>query len=194
MLPASLSSVTYARSGNTEPVSAFSAPSPRPTSIFASSVGLTSTKSTRPTLGKSLSKGRTNGPHVASFSNRETYSLKYSKYLPLHRQSRATSRTTSTTKDGPRSPQTGDRVSKNSRSNANPHMGKRRSTMNSRDAAYDDEQLRRAIEASKEDIAHDLSESVIRRTKRGRSDSERFAVLKSWYKPHADCFEVTTPR
>ena len=45
--------------------------------------------------------------------------------------------------------------------------------MNSRDAAYDDEQLRRAIEASKEETAQDGTEgSIIRRTKRGRSDSE----------------------
>jgi hypothetical protein len=44
--------------------------------------------------------------------------------------------------------------------------------MNSRDAAYDDEQLRRAIEASKEDNGQDLDEGAIRRPKRGRSDSE----------------------
>lgn len=43
--------------------------------------------------------------------------------------------------------------------------------MNSRDAAYDDEQLRRAIEASKEDT-QDGTEGSVRRTKRGRSDSE----------------------
>ncbi|EER41319.1 conserved hypothetical protein [Histoplasma capsulatum var. duboisii H88] len=49
---------------------------------------------------------------------------------------------------------------------------KRRSTMNSRDAAYDEEQLRRAIEESKEDsksVADDLGS---RRGKRSRSDSE----------------------
>jgi hypothetical protein len=44
--------------------------------------------------------------------------------------------------------------------------------MNSRDAAYDDEQLRRAIEASKEENVQDSIESTSRRTKRGRSDSE----------------------
>lgn len=45
--------------------------------------------------------------------------------------------------------------------------------MNSRDAAYDEEeQLRRAIEASKEETVHETSESGHRRTKRGRSDSE----------------------
>lgn len=44
--------------------------------------------------------------------------------------------------------------------------------MNSRDAAYDDEQLRRAIEASKENSSIEVPESLLRRTKRGRSDSE----------------------
>lgn len=46
--------------------------------------------------------------------------------------------------------------------------------MNSRDAAYDDEQLRRAIEASKEEVAQDGTENTIRRTKRGRSNSEEY--------------------
>ncbi|KAL4925767.1 putative transcriptional regulator (Cti6) [Aspergillus undulatus] len=51
---------------------------------------------------------------------------------------------------------------------------KRRSTMNSRDAAYDEEeQLRRAIEESKEDNkTTDEEESTTRRPKRSRSDSE----------------------
>ncbi|KAL4952240.1 hypothetical protein BDW69DRAFT_168102 [Aspergillus filifer] len=51
---------------------------------------------------------------------------------------------------------------------------KRRSTMNSRDAAYDEEeQLRRAIEESKEDNrTTDGEESMSRRPKRSRSDSE----------------------
>lgn len=52
--------------------------------------------------------------------------------------------------------------------------------MNSRDAAYDDEQLRRAIEASKEEVAQDGTESTNRRTKRGRSNSEEYVFrLKS---------------
>lgn len=49
--------------------------------------------------------------------------------------------------------------------------------MNSRDAAYDDEQLRRAIEASKEEVTQDGAESITRRTKRGRSNSEEFVIL-----------------
>jgi hypothetical protein len=44
--------------------------------------------------------------------------------------------------------------------------------MNSRDAAYDDEQLRRAIEASKEDNSYDTVDASMRKGKRGRSDSE----------------------
>lgn len=48
--------------------------------------------------------------------------------------------------------------------------------MNSRDAAYDDEQLRRAIEASKEEVAQDGTENMNRRTKRGRSNSEEYVL------------------
>lgn len=45
--------------------------------------------------------------------------------------------------------------------------------MNSRDAAYDDEQLRRAIEASKGEGGQDALDLLLtRRAKRGRSDSE----------------------
>lgn len=43
--------------------------------------------------------------------------------------------------------------------------------MNSRDAAYDDEQLLRAIEASREEAPAD-GELGTRRAKRGRSGSE----------------------
>ena len=51
--------------------------------------------------------------------------------------------------------------------------GKRRSTMNSRDAAYDEaEQLRRAIEESKKQGSSASVETSIRRGKRSRSDSE----------------------
>ncbi|KAK5990982.1 Putative histone deacetylase complex subunit cti6 [Cladobotryum mycophilum] len=94
---------------------------------------------------------------------------KYSKYLPLNRPSRTTSRATSITKDGARSPKLGG--SKTARANTISQTSKRRSTMNSRDAAYDDEQLRRAIEASKEET-HEGPENNGRRTKRGRSNSE----------------------
>ncbi|ELR04893.1 hypothetical protein GMDG_00152 [Pseudogymnoascus destructans 20631-21] len=111
---------------------------------------------------------------------------KYSHYLPLYQHqhqhhqttlSRSTSRASraaSFSKDGTRSPRAG---SKNGRPTSSSMMSanqKRRSTMNSRDAAYDEEeQLRRAIEASK----GEKSESTDgggggTSRKRGRSDSE----------------------
>ncbi|KAF4343871.1 CTI6 Cyc8-Tup1 interacting [Fusarium beomiforme] len=95
---------------------------------------------------------------------------KWSKYVPHNRPSRATSRATSIAKEGNRSPKTGS--SKNSRPTSASQTSKRRSTMNSRDRAYEDEQLLRAIEASKEDVPQDGPEIMTRRAKRGRSDSE----------------------
>lgn len=51
--------------------------------------------------------------------------------------------------------------------------------MNSREAAYDEEeQLRRAIEASKE-LATVPDEGTSRRTKRHRSDSEEYVGLSA---------------
>src|SRR5689334_19086533 len=90
--------------------------------------------------------------------------------MPFHRSSRGTSRADSLAKDGARSPKPG--AIKSSRQNSTSQSSKRRSTMNSRDAAYDDEQLRRAIEASKEETVQDSIETGTRRAKRGRSDSE----------------------
>lgn len=111
--------------------------------------------------------------HVASNGQR------YSKYLPLNRPSRATSRATSITKEGTRSPKNGS--GKNSRPTSASLAAKRRSTMNSRDRAYDDEQLRRAIEASKEDAPEDKDnlKNAVRRAKRGRSDSEGSVAVDS---------------
>ncbi|KFY74519.1 hypothetical protein V499_05458, partial [Pseudogymnoascus sp. VKM F-103] len=110
---------------------------------------------------------------------------KYSHYLPLyqhqHQQhqttlSRSTSRASraaSFSKDGTRSPRAG---SKNGRPTSSSMMSanqKRRSTMNSRDAAYDEEeQLRRAIEASKGEKSESTDGGGGTRRKRGRSDSE----------------------
>ncbi|KAI1432036.1 hypothetical protein GGR50DRAFT_634761 [Xylaria sp. CBS 124048] len=97
---------------------------------------------------------------------------KYSIFMPIHRPSRTTSRATSATKEDARSPKGGN--SKTSRAlTAAQHASKRRSTMNSRDAAYDEEeQLRRAIEASKEETIPEDMESANRRPKRGRDESE----------------------
>ncbi|KAI6783055.1 Histone deacetylase complex subunit-like protein [Emericellopsis cladophorae] len=97
---------------------------------------------------------------------------KYSKYLPLHRPppaSQPTSRATSVSRDRGQSPK--GSKEKNGRPTSSQLAAKRRSTMNSRDAAYDDDQLRRAIEASRENNSVD-GDGPLRRTKRGRSDSE----------------------
>ncbi len=51
--------------------------------------------------------------------------------------------------------------------------------MNSRDAAYDEEeQLRRAIEASKSDEPTASIDGGSRRAKRGRSDSEEYVPFE----------------
>ncbi|KAI1323964.1 hypothetical protein F5Y16DRAFT_382403 [Xylariaceae sp. FL0255] len=95
---------------------------------------------------------------------------KYSIFLPIHRPSQAPSRATSATNEGAKSPKPG---SKAARAAAAAQTSKRRSTMNSRDAAYDEEeQLRQAIEASKEETIPEESEVAIKRPKRGRDDRE----------------------
>ncbi|KAK4200306.1 putative histone deacetylase [Triangularia verruculosa] len=105
-------------------------------------------------------------------SNGNTYSF----YLPLRRQSRTSSRSASLNKDGARSP-IKEKETRSGRATSANQTSKRRSTMNSREAAYDEaEALRRAIEASKEDAAPE-SEGVPRRPKRGRSDSEEYVPL-----------------
>jgi hypothetical protein len=95
---------------------------------------------------------------------------RFSHYLPLYQSlSRTTSRAASFSKDGTRSP----RGSKSGRPSSSLQSAKRRSTMNSRDAAYDEEeQLRRAIEASKGEKSGESTDGGTRRGKRGRSDSE----------------------
>jgi hypothetical protein len=100
----------------------------------------------------------------------------YSHYLPLKRYARATSRAASLNKDPARSP-TKEKETRNRRAASANHNSKRRSTLNSREAGYDEaEALRRAIEASKEDAAPDLSAGANRRPKRGRSDSQELVV------------------
>lgn len=91
---------------------------------------------------------------------------RYSHYLPLyHNYSRTTSQAASFSKDGTRSP-------RGARASSSLQSAKRRSTMNSRDAAYDEEQIRRAIEASKGEKSGESVDGGIRRGKRSRSDSE----------------------
>ncbi|KAH8882635.1 hypothetical protein GQ53DRAFT_441905 [Thozetella sp. PMI_491] len=94
---------------------------------------------------------------------------KYSHYLPLKRQA-TSSRGNSVHKDARQSPAK-ERETRNGRAGSTTQSSKRRSTMNSQ--RYDEEEaLRRAIEASKEDAAPDLADLITRRPKRGRSDSE----------------------
>ncbi|KAL3422382.1 histone deacetylase complex subunit cti6 [Phlyctema vagabunda] len=96
---------------------------------------------------------------------------RYSHYLPLYQTlSRNTSRAASFSKDGTRSPRAG---SKSGRPSSSLQSAKRRSTMNSRDAAYDEgEALRRAIEASRGENSGESNDGTSRRGKRGRSESE----------------------
>lgn len=117
------------------------------------------------------------GPHTNLSTDKFVFSQKWSKYVPHNRPSRATSRATSIAKEGNRSPKTG--TSKTSRPTSASQTSKRRSTMNSRDRAYEDEQLLRAIEASKEDVPQDGQEIVTRRAKRGRSDSEESIAVNA---------------
>ncbi|PGH16284.1 hypothetical protein AJ79_01823 [Helicocarpus griseus UAMH5409] len=91
---------------------------------------------------------------------------KFSRYLPVV-GSRSSSSSRSSSLDTARNSK-----DKKSRSSAEALSTKRRSTMNSRDAAYDEEQLQRAIEESKEDSKSVADEGGSRRGKRSRSDSE----------------------
>ncbi|KAI9879247.1 MAG: hypothetical protein M1830_009107 [Pleopsidium flavum] len=92
---------------------------------------------------------------------------KFSRYLPLYEEVSPRTSPSPSIKD-PDSRRSKD--PKSSRPSAISLSTKRRSTMNSRDAAYDEEeQLRIAIEESK---GEGKEESGERRGKRGRSDSE----------------------
>jgi len=111
-------------------------------------------------------------------ANTMPYRQRYSHYLPLKRpQSGTGSRAPSLVKDGTKSPK--EKEGRGARNSSVTQAGKRRSTMNSREAGYDEaEALRRAIEASKEDAAPEAVDGTTRRAKRGRSDSEEY-VLKT---------------
>jgi len=108
----------------------------------------------------------------------------YSYYLPLKRPSRAASRSLSLNKDGARSPLSEKKEGRSGRASSASQASKRRSTMNSREAGYDEaEALRRAIEASKEEVTTEPGDTGPRRPKRGRTDSEECVV------PHQDIRE-----
>ena len=96
---------------------------------------------------------------------------KYSRYLPVQE---ITSFVSSPSPAPPDTFATKPKGSRSSRANAESLAGKRRSTMNSRDAAYDEaEQLRRAIEESKKEREAPSTSVSTRRGKRSRSDSEQ---------------------
>ncbi|BDD59596.1 hypothetical protein MAP00_004791 [Monascus purpureus] len=91
-----------------------------------------------------------------------------SQYLPVAPVSSPAPSSRESTRDSSRRPK-----DSKSRQNGIPTVTKRRSTNNSREAAYDEEeQLRRAIEESKEDTQATAEEASSRRSKRSRSDSE----------------------
>lgn len=195
---ACLSSVMFAKFGNMVPASVSSPRKVLPTSTSARNVARICTRFMLPAMGKLFATqkmrpsaslianqrwpnghGRHFQPGKARFCRHTLPSCqyanalirrqRYSNYLPLNRPSRATSRAASLVKDGTRSPK---ETSKNGRASSATQAQKRRSTMNSRDAAYDeDEQIRQAIEASKEEAAIEQPEGN-RRPKRGRSGSE----------------------
>lgn len=116
-------------------------------------------------------------------ANPMPYRQRYSHYLPLKRHhSRTASRAPSLVKDGTKSPK--EKEGRSARNSSVTQAGKRRSTMNSREAGYDEaEALRRAIEASKEDAAPETADGAPRRAKRGRSDSEEYVSkrAKRWF-------------
>ncbi|KAL2053669.1 hypothetical protein ABVK25_005973 [Lepraria finkii] len=93
---------------------------------------------------------------------------KYSYYLPGQEADSPQSSPAPTPKDNSKKP----RDSRASQVNAE-HISKgRRSTMNSRDAAYEEEQLRRAIEESKREGGASSTTTGIRKGKRSRNESE----------------------
>lgn len=110
----------------------------------------------------------------------------YSHYLPLKRHARTASRSASINKETARSP-TKEKETRNGRASSANQTSKRRSTLNSREAGYDEaEALRRAIEASKEDALPEPNESGNRRPKRGRSDSQEYATPSLYTLADAD--------
>ena len=90
--------------------------------------------------------------------NRQRYSL----YQPVNGR---TNRKVSISKSGDKAQR--ERESLISRASLDPHTGKRRATMRSKEHDDEDEQLRRAIEESKREV-----EGGRRNGKRGRDDSD----------------------
>ena len=114
--------------------------------------------------------GYTFDPRIA-LANDQLYRQKFSRYLPVQEETSPPSSPPPAAQDpSSKNP----KESKASRLNAEIAAGKRRSTMNSRDSAYDEvEQLRRAIEESKKDAGATSTETSAQKRKRSRSESEQ---------------------
>ena len=96
---------------------------------------------------------------------------KFSRYLPVQEAAYPASTSPPTAQE---STSRKSKESRASRLNAEIAAGKRRSTMNSLDSAYDEaEQLRRAIEESKKEVGAPATDTSLRKGKRSRSESEQ---------------------
>lgn len=93
---------------------------------------------------------------------------KYSHYLPMRESKSPQSSPVPAAKEKSKKSRDG----KKSQANADNTSKGRRSTMNSRDAAYEEEQLRRAIEESKREGGAPGTTTGKRKGKRSRSESE----------------------
>ena len=100
---------------------------------------------------------------------------RYSRYLPVQESPSSKSSPTPPLNESASKKATERR---SSRANPEPQASKRRATMNSRDSAYEAEQLRRAIEESKKEVGADGTEGGGRKGKRSRSDSEQYVAKR----------------
>lgn len=109
-----------------------------------------------------------------SFANKRIQRQKFSRYIPVQELASLPSSPSPAPQD---TLSTKPKSSRSSRTNAEGLSGKRRSTMNSRDAAYDEaEQIRRAIEESRKDGDAPGTSVSTRRGKRSRSESEQYVL------------------
>lgn len=109
-----------------------------------------------------------------SFANKRIQRQRFSRYIPVQELASLPSSPSPAPQD---TLSTKPKSSRSSRTNAESLSGKRRSTMNSRDAAYDEaEQIRRAIEESRKDGDAPGTSVSTRRGKRSRSESEQYVL------------------
>lgn len=109
-----------------------------------------------------------------SLANKRIRRQKFSRYIPVQELASLPSSPSPAPQD---TLSTKPKSSRSSRANAESLSGKRRSTMNSRDAAYDEgEQIRRAIEESKKEGDAPGTSVSTRRGKRSRSESEQYVL------------------